>query len=97
MKDSSKLQIYRGIIQYLLESTNYTLKNIADLSGASIVNIRSIYLDNHIPSTFTSELALIKVFLVIFQIDLNCNATKTGHCAESMLMQCMQKDKEQIL
>ena len=35
MENNSKLLVYKGIIQYLLESTHYTLKNIADLSRSS--------------------------------------------------------------
>ena len=46
MTKHAKLQIYQGIIQYLLDSTDYDLKNIAVLSNASIKMIRTIY-DGH--------------------------------------------------
>ncbi|CEG62181.1 conserved protein of unknown function [Legionella micdadei] len=62
MENTSKLHIYRGIIQYLLESTNYTLKNIADLCDTSIKNIHSIYCDEILPANFASELKLIKLY-----------------------------------
>jgi hypothetical protein len=42
MEKTTKTQIYKGMIQYLLESTNYTLKNIADLTDSSLKNIRLI-------------------------------------------------------
>ncbi len=93
VKDNSKLQIYKGVIQYLLESTNYTLKNIADLSGTSIMSIRSIYLDGDIPPAFNSELQLIKLFLAVFQIELNCNLTKSDCCSVSLGSKCMLRDR----
>ena len=40
MKHNCKVQIYKGMIQYLLESTNYTLQTIADFSDCSIDYIR---------------------------------------------------------
>lgn len=43
MENNSKLLIYKGIIQYLLDETGYTLKHIADLSSSHINNLRSIY------------------------------------------------------
>ncbi len=76
METNSKLQIYKGIIQYLLESTNYNLKHIADLSDSSIKNICSIYFDELIPSTFLSEAQLVKLYQVIIEIQGN-NKQKT--------------------
>ena len=93
VKNNSKLQIYKGVIQYLLESTNYTLKNIADLSGASIINIRSIYLDGCIPPAFSSELQLFKLFLAVFQIELNCNLAKSDCCSDSLVSKCVLRDR----
>ena len=55
-----KLQIYQGIIEYLLESTNYNLKNIAELSNSSIEHIRSIPCQNMVPTDFFSESQLVK-------------------------------------
>jgi len=67
----SKIQIYKGMIHYLLESTNYTLKNIADLSNSSIKNIRSIYYENLIPPNFASELHLVKLYHMILEVNIN--------------------------
>ncbi|HHW4979444.1 TPA: hypothetical protein ACU0X0_002840 [Legionella anisa] len=68
MDNKSKVQIYKGIIQYLLESTNYTLKNIADLSNSPIKNIRAIYCDNFVPFNFSSELQLVRLYQMILEI-----------------------------
>lgn len=68
MEKTSKLQIYKGIIQYLLDSTNYSLKNIADLSNSSIKNIRAIYCDNVVPLNFTSEAQLVRLYQMILEI-----------------------------
>lgn len=62
MERNCKLTIYKGMIQYLLESTNYTLKNIADHTGASIQHLRSIYIGDQVPLVFSSELQLIKLY-----------------------------------
>ncbi|KTD20142.1 hypothetical protein [Legionella londiniensis] len=71
MDHHSKLDIYKGMIQYILDSTHYTLKNIADLSGASIENIRAIYCHNAIPSSFKSEMQLMKLYQIILEISTN--------------------------
>ena len=63
-----KLQIYQGIIQYLLDSTNYTLKNIADLSSCPVTSIRSIYSDDTIPPNFSSEARLVRLYQMISEI-----------------------------
>lgn len=70
---NAKLQIYQGIIEYLLKSTNYTLKNIADHTGASIQHLRSIYIGDQVPLVFSSELQLIK----LYQIILECHKHKS--------------------
>jgi hypothetical protein len=65
---NSKLQIYKGIIQYLLESTNYDLKNIAELSNSSLEHLRSIYSQEMVPDDFFSESGLVKLYLIILDI-----------------------------
>jgi hypothetical protein len=71
MENHSKLQIYKGIIQYLLESTHYTIKNIADLSNASIKNILSIYYEESVPLSISSELTLVNLYHLILEINSN--------------------------
>ncbi|PJE14247.1 hypothetical protein [Legionella sp.] len=68
MENKSKLKIYYGIIEYLLKSTNYSLKNIADLCDTPISNIQSIYCDQILPASFTSELRLVKLYQAILQL-----------------------------
>lgn len=68
---NSKVQIYNGMIEYLLESTNYTLKNIADLSNTSIKNIRLIYCESVLPTNFTSEIQLVRLYQMILDININ--------------------------
>jgi hypothetical protein len=70
MKANPKVQIYKGMIQYLLESTHYTLKSIADLSNSSIKNIRTIYSEERIPLNFSSDLQLVKLYHVILELNL---------------------------
>ncbi len=69
MNQNSKLQIYKGIIQYLLETTHYNLNNIADLSNTSIKSIRSIYCEEYIPPNFSSELQLVKLYHAILELN----------------------------
>ena len=68
MQHYSKLQIYKGIIQYLLEVTCYTLKDIADLTNSSIKSIRSIHCHGQIPESFQTELNLIKLYHMILSL-----------------------------
>ena len=70
MQQNPKVQIYKGMIQYLLESTNYKLQTIADFSDTSFEYIRSIYLDEFIPSGFTSESQLIKLFHIVVSLNI---------------------------
>lgn len=80
MDKHPKLKIYQGIIEHLLTSTNYTLKDIADLTDSTIKSIQSIYNDNYIPSDFLSEVPLIKLYQIILEIQTN--KTKPQHFSE---------------
>lgn len=57
----AKLPIYQGMIRYLLESTHYNLKTIADLSQCSVLSLRSIYFNNVLPAHF-SEMRLVELY-----------------------------------
>ena len=74
MQQNTKVQIYQGMIQYLLESTHYTLKNIADLSHSSMKNISSIQCDGLIPPVFASELQLVKFYQMVLEVNINKNS-----------------------
>lgn len=79
MNDSSmKLQIYKGMIQYILDSTHFTLKNIAELSNSTVNSIRSIYCQNLFLIDFKSEIQLIKLYQIILEVNMNhCNHSLT--------------------
>lgn len=70
MTNPPKLQIYQGMIQYLLDSTGYDLKNIAALSNASIKGIRSIYHGDEVPANFySSEKHLVQLYQMILELN----------------------------
>ncbi len=71
MDHPSKLNIYKGMIQYILDSTNYTLKHIAQLSHSSLDSIRAIYCHDHLPSGFKSEVQLLKLYQVVLEVNMN--------------------------
>ena len=71
MENMSKIQIYKGIIQYLLESTNYNLKDIADLTNSSIKSIRTVHTDCHLPKRFFSEIQLIRLYQFVIEQNQN--------------------------
>jgi histidinol phosphatase-like PHP family hydrolase len=69
MKYPIKVQIYQGMVQYILESTHYTLKNIAQLSHSSLDNIRKIYCCDAAPCDFKSEIELLKLYQIVLEIN----------------------------
>jgi len=71
MEHHSKLIIYKGMIQYILDSTNYTLKHIAQLSNASLDTIRAIYCHDLLPISFKSEVQLLKLYQIVLEINMN--------------------------
>lgn len=68
-----KATIYKGMIDYLLSSTHFSLKDIANHTGSPISSLRSIYYDQTIPSLFSSEIALTRLYLIILDIQMNRN------------------------
>lgn len=70
MKNNLKIQIYKGIIQYLLDTTHYSLKTIAILSDSSVKNILHIYKHDQIPPNFNSEVELVRLFEIILEFNL---------------------------
>lgn len=71
MEHHSKLNIYKGMIQYILDSTHYTLKHIAQLSHSSLDNIQMIYCHDSVPKRFQSEVELMKLYQIILEINKN--------------------------
>jgi len=69
MEKNYRLQIYKAIIQYLLESTPYTLNSIADLAGTSLEIICSIYCNDLIPPNFLTESKLVNLYQTILELN----------------------------
>lgn len=80
MENDPKRQIYKGIIQFLLETTNYSLQHIAALSNSSIKNIRAIYCENQLPQHFPSEKQLVQLYLIVLELN-NKKETRTKKVA----------------
>lgn len=70
MNTNSKLQIYKGMIEYLLDSTTYPLQRIANLSNSSFHNLQAIYVDNRLPPDPKTELNLLKLFSTVIDMEL---------------------------
>ena len=70
MKSCSRVQIYQGMIRYMLETTNYSLKSIAYLSKTSFKNIRTIHAYGELPTHFDSEMELVNLFQIILEINI---------------------------
>ena len=49
MFHDQKITIYKGIIRYLLDSTNYSLQRIANLSNSSVAHLQLIYQHDRLP------------------------------------------------
>ncbi|WP_287007664.1 hypothetical protein [Legionella sp.] len=85
MYENAKLPIYQGIIQYLLDTTDYNLKRIAHLSGCSVKNIRSIYSYNEIPSDFTADLHLLRLYQIILESEMKYGKHPSSFAQRVML------------
>ncbi len=69
MENNSKLQIYKGIINYLIEVTNYNLKNIAELSNTSLKDLITIYSNHQLPENYAYESGLINLYRLIIDLE----------------------------
>lgn len=69
MYADSKLQIYKGMIQYLMDSSNYTLKRIAVLSNSTVSRIKTIYRYNQLPDEFNEERQLVQLYQIILDLE----------------------------
>ncbi|WP_412755204.1 hypothetical protein [Legionella pneumophila] len=70
MSHDYKVGIYKGIIQYLLDATNYSLQRIANLSNSPIAYLQLIYHHNRLPQNRTIELNLLKLFVVYIDMEI---------------------------
>ncbi|HAU0262588.1 TPA: hypothetical protein JBF32_09050 [Legionella pneumophila] len=71
MENNFRLQICKSIINYLLESTNYTLKDIAALLNCSIRQLHSIYFDELMPINLYCERDLVRLYHLILELNNN--------------------------
>lgn len=64
-----KINIYKEIIQYLLDS-NYSLQRIANLSNASVAHLQLIHQYNRLPQESHVELNLLRFFITVIDMEL---------------------------
>ena len=65
-----KTTIYKGMIQYLLSSTDYSLQRIANLSNSSVAHPQLIYNHNRLPKESKVGLNVMKLFMIVIDMEL---------------------------
>jgi hypothetical protein len=70
MFQDQKVMIYKGMIQYLLNTTNYSLQRIANLSSSQLAHLQLIHHHNRIPKETNVELNLLKLFTIVIDMEL---------------------------
>ncbi|RUQ92902.1 hypothetical protein [Legionella septentrionalis] len=70
MFHEKKIIIYKEIIQYLLDSTEYSLQRIANLSNSPVSHLQMIFQYNRLPKESKVELNLLKLFLIVIDMEL---------------------------
>ncbi|KTC66343.1 Uncharacterised protein (plasmid) [Legionella adelaidensis] len=70
MFHEKKVIIYKEIIQYLLDSTKYSLQRIANLSNSPVAYLQMIHQFNRLPRESKVELNLLKLFLTVIDMEL---------------------------
>ena len=73
MEKQAKINIYKSMIEYFLESTDYNLKRIAHLANSSIGNIQLIYRYNELPNDFKEEMDLVRLYMMILDMERRKN------------------------
>ncbi|PYB42223.1 hypothetical protein DM455_13025 [Legionella pneumophila] len=68
MKNDVRPKIYKGMIQHILNTTDFSIKAIAILARTSIDEIQSIYSDKQIQFGFSKEINLIRLFELIVEM-----------------------------
>lgn len=76
MDKSIKVSIYKSMIEYFLNSTDYSLKRIAFLANSSIANIQAIYRYGEIPGDFNEELDLVRLYMMILDSERRRQQTR---------------------
>ena len=70
MFHEQKIIIYKGMIQYLLDTTNYSLQRIANLSNSPVAHLQLIYHHNRLPKESKVEMNLLKLYLMVIDMEL---------------------------
>lgn len=70
MFHDQKLTIYKEIIQYLLDSTHFSLQRIANLANLSVAHLQLIHHYDRLPKESKVELNLLKLFIMVVDIEL---------------------------
>lgn len=70
MSHDQKLTIYKEIIQYLLDSTHFSLQRIANLANLSVAHLQLIHHYDRLPKESKVELNLLKLFIMVVDIEL---------------------------
>ncbi|HBD7396269.1 hypothetical protein [Legionella longbeachae] len=69
MFHDQKLTIYKEIVQYLLDSTNFSLQRIANLANLSVAHLQLIHHFDRLPKESKVELNLLKLFIMVVDIE----------------------------
>lgn len=69
MFHDQKIIIYKGIIQYLLDTTNYSLQRIANLSNSQLAHLQLIYNHDRLLKESKVELNLLKLFITVIDME----------------------------
>ncbi|HAT3868990.1 hypothetical protein SC371_03460 [Legionella pneumophila serogroup 2] len=73
MFHDQKLTIYKEIIQYLLDSTNFSLQRIANLANLSVAHLQLIHHFDRLPKESKVELNLLKLFTMVIDVEHKVN------------------------
>lgn len=66
-----KISIYKGMIQYLLDSTDYSLLRIANLSNSPIAHLQLIHRHSRLPKENSKvQLNLLKLFTTVIDMEI---------------------------
>lgn len=78
MFNAHKIWIYKGMIQYLLDRSGYSLSRIANLSNSSLTHLQLIYHHSHLPKENKLELNLLKIFITYVELEHKSNLKTYG-------------------
>ena len=84
MNSDLKIVIFQNMIQYLLETTDYSLERIANLSNVSLKNLRDLQEGaDGVINVRRAEINVLKLFTLIIDMEQN----NLWHNRQSVLKQ----------